>query len=178
METVSNNSPVGLSLPGSGEIDLATLMFSVQSERAKLLDSMVRDQAAKIQYNNERLKELNQAMSLANQYGESGGNLNDVKITALNTTTGKLEETSLQTFLDRRGVTTPNEDKDGKYSKEEIALVTTNIKNSIDSSTSSSQLDMTQLQSTMNKYNQTFEALSNFISKYYQSLNTITGNMR
>ena len=178
MENVSNNSPVGLSLPGSGEIDLATLMFTVQSERATLLDSMVRDQAAKIQYNNERLKELNQAMSLANKYGESGGDLDNVNITALNTTTGQMETTSLQTFLDRRGVTTPNDDGDGNYSKEEIALVTTNIKNSIDSLTSTSQLDMTQLQSTMNKYNQTFEALSNFISKYFQSLNTITGNIR
>lgn len=165
-------------VPVSNEMDLATLMFTVQSERATLLDGMVREQAAKIQYNNERLKELNEAMSKVNNLGESGGNLGDISMQALNPATGQIETMTVQQFLDMKGVETPNEDGDNNYSKEEIALVTTNIKNSIDSLTSTSQLDMTQLQSTMSKYNQTFEALSNFISKYFQSLQTITGNLR
>ena len=165
-------------VPISNEVDLATLMFTVQSERATLLDGMVREQAAKIQYNNERLKELNEAMSKVNNLGESGGNLGDISMQALNPATGQIETMTVQQFLDMKGIETPNEDGDNNYSKEEIALVTTNIKNSIDSLTSTSQLDMTQLQSTMSKYNQTFEALSNFISKYFQSLQTITGNLR
>lgn len=175
---VSGSVPVGNALPAWEEIDLATLMFTVQTERADLLDGMVRDQAAKIQYNNERLKEFNQAMSLANQYGESGGDLDNVTMEALNFNTGEIETMSVQAFLNSRGVSTPNDDGDGNYSKEEINLVVTNIKNSVDSLTSSSQLDMTQLQSTMNKYNQTFEALTNFISKYNQTLSTIIGNLR
>lgn len=165
-------------VPVSNEMDLATLMFTVQSERATLLDGMVREQAAKIQYNNERLKELNEAMSKVNNLGESGGNLGDISMQALNPETGQIETMTVQQFLNMKGIETPNEDGDNNYSKEEIALVTTNIKNSIDSLTSTSQLDMTQLQSTMSKYNQTFEALSNFISKYFQSLQTITGNLR
>lgn len=174
----------------SVKMDLATLMFTVQSERATLLEGMVRGQAAKIQYNNERLKELNQAMSLVNKYGETGGKLDD-KITALNPQTGQMETTTVQTFLQSRGIAMPAGSMDKtnfnykpggeilfKYSKEDIALITSNIKNSIDSLTSTSQLDMTQLQATMNKYNQTFEALSSFISKYFQSLQTITSNLR
>ncbi|HOB61164.1 MAG TPA: virulence-associated V antigen [Candidatus Competibacteraceae bacterium] len=167
-------------VPVSNEVDLATLMFTVQSERATLLDGMVRNQASKIQYNNERLKELNEAMSKVNNLGQSGGNLGNVSMQALNTSKNPpvIETMTVQQFLDMKGVETPNKDKDNNYSKEEIALITTNIKNSVDSLTSTSQLDMTQLQSTMSKYNQTFEALSNFISKYFQSLQTITGNLR
>ena len=33
-------------VPVSNEVDLATLMFTVQSERATLLDGMVRNQAS------------------------------------------------------------------------------------------------------------------------------------
>lgn len=172
---------VGGYVPISNEVDLSTLMFTVQSERASLLDGMVREQAAKIQYNNERLKELNQAMSLANAQSQSedGGKL-DGKLNALDPATGQIREYTLSEFLADRGVTLPDkpEGDDGKYTKEQLGVITTNIKNSIDSLTSTSQLDMTQLQSTMSKYNQTFEALSNFISKYFQSLQTITGNLR
>ena len=119
-------------------------------------------------------------MSKVNNLGQSGGNLGNVSMQALNTSKNPpvIETMTVQQFLDMKGVETPNKDKDNNYSKEEIALITTNIKNSVDSLTSTSQLDMTQLQSTMSKYNQTFEALSNFISKYFQSLQTITGNLR
>ena len=177
-DPIGGAGAVGGYVPISNEVDLATLMFTVQSERATLLDGMVREQAAKIQYNNERLKEMNEAMSKVNNLGQSGGNLGDISMQALNPATGQIETMTVQQFLDMKGIETPNEDGDNNYSKEEIALITTNIKNSIDSLTSTSQLDMTQLQSTMSKYNQTFEALSNFISKYFQSLQTITGNLR
>ena len=47
-----------------------------------------------------------------------------------------------------------------------------------DSLTGNSQLEMTKLQSVMGKYNQSFEQLSNFLSKYQSSLDSITGNVR
>lgn len=195
MNSVNPNIPIASPLPTWQELDLATLMFMVQSGRAELLDEMVRDQAEKIRYNNERLKELNQAMSEVNQYGESGGTALGEKITALDLQTGETSEMSVGEFLRSRdialpkssnldnlvegGITLPPEMADAAiYTKEEIALITASIKNSIDSLTSSSQLDMTQLQATMNKYNQTFEALTNFISKYNQTLSSIIGNLR
>lgn len=192
-------------------------MLTVQTERAVLLDDMVRAQAANIQYNNERLKEFNTAMSLANQYGELDGNLHDIKMEALNLDTGEIERMSVQSFLDSRKVSMPEDSKKEKikekfkkafvegmiglskgnynvtvdkastpdadssgdtYSKEEIGIIVNNIKNSVDSLTSSSQLDMTQLQSTMNRYNQTFDALTNFIAKYNQALSSVIGNLR
>lgn len=156
---------------------LDSLMLAVMSERTTLLDDQVRGQAEQIRYNNERLKELNGAMSMANQFTESGGKPSELSVTALNTTTGQVESMSLKSFMDQRGIEYPD-DPDNYYSKEEWGIVVTNLKNSVDSLTSTSQLDMTMLQSTMNKYNQTFEALSNFISKYNQSLSTITGNLR
>jgi len=69
-------------------------------------------------------------------------------------------------------------DGDGKLTATEYQGLMDNLTRERDSLTSSSQLEMTMLQSTMGKYNQTFEALSNFTSKYFQSLNTITGNIR
>lgn len=69
-------------------------------------------------------------------------------------------------------------DGDGKLTATEYKTLMDNLARERDSLTSTSQLDMTMLQSTMSKYNQTFEALSNFTSKYFQSLQTITGNLR
>lgn len=69
-------------------------------------------------------------------------------------------------------------DGDGKLTASEYKTLMDNLTRERDSLTSSSQLEMTMLQSTMGKYNQTFEALSNFTSKYFQSMQTITGNLR
>ena len=52
------------------------------------------------------------------------------------------------------------------------------VKTFVDNLTSTSQLEMTQLQSVMNKFNQTTEGLSNWLSKDSQSKNTIVGNQR
>ena len=52
------------------------------------------------------------------------------------------------------------------------------VKTQIASLTSTSQLEMTQLNSVMNKFNQTTAELSNWLSKDAQSKNTITGNLR
>ena len=178
---IQGPGPASGYIPISNEVDLATLMFSVQTERADLLDDMVRDQAAKIQYNNDRLKELNEAMSMVNAKTPEGDDTSTIcydKIDALDPATGEIKSYDLDDFLESRGVKLPAGDGNGNYDKEEFNVIVTNTKNSIDSLTSTSQLDMTQLQSTMSKYNQTFEALSSFLSKYYQSLSTITGNLR
>ncbi|CAN5554401.1 hypothetical protein BH09ACT8_BH09ACT8_18800 [soil metagenome] len=52
------------------------------------------------------------------------------------------------------------------------------IKAEIDSLTSTSQLEMTQFQSTISKFNQTSEGLANWLAKDAQSKNLINGNLR
>ncbi|WP_067515280.1 hypothetical protein [Endozoicomonas ascidiicola] len=47
-----------------------------------------------------------------------------------------------------------------------------------ESLTSQSQLETTQIQQTIAKYNQSFEMLSNFTNKYFQSLTAATQNLR
>lgn len=177
LDAVSNTQFAAQAAPKDS---LSTLMFSVMSERSEILDKNIRTQIQQTQYNNERLKELNTAMSAVNAMGESGGNLGSSTMQALNTSANPpvVESMSVQAFLNMRGVTTPNSDGDNNYSKEEIGIVVSNIKNSIDSLTSTSQLDMTQLQSNMTKYNQVFDSLSNMLSKLAQSLQTIIGNLR
>ncbi|MEZ0294968.1 MAG: hypothetical protein ACAI35_00785 [Candidatus Methylacidiphilales bacterium] len=64
------------------------------------------------------------------------------------------------------------------YTKGGFDSIMNHMKSFIDNLTSTSQLEMTQLQSVMNKFNQTTEGLSNWLSKDSQSKNTITGNLR
>lgn len=84
----------------------------------------------------------------------------------------------LKALLDKHNIAYNDPDGDGALSPKEWDNVCRSLKDVQDSLTSTSQLEMAQLQSTMGKYNQTYESLSNFTSKWFQSLNTITGNIR
>ena len=52
------------------------------------------------------------------------------------------------------------------------------LKGKIEAITGESQLATTKLQQTINKYNQTFEMVSSFVSKYFQSIGTVIQNLR
>lgn len=69
-------------------------------------------------------------------------------------------------------------DEDGKLTASEYKMLMDTLGRERDSLTSSSQLDMTQLQMYSNKLDQTFGALTNLISKFSQTLSTIIGNLR
>lgn len=119
-------------------------------------------------------------------YNESGGRIT----TDQAMTTEKINEVTVETndvelseefkaFLQANpDIAYTDSDGDGKLTTTEYKSLISSMESFRDSLTSSSQLEMTMMQSDMNKYNQTFEALSNFISKYNQSLGTITGNLR
>jgi len=84
----------------------------------------------------------------------------------------------LKNFLNANKIAFDDPDGDGVLTPQAWDNLMQGLKGIQESLTSSSQLEMAQLQSTMGKYNQSFEMLSNFTSKFFQSLNTITGNIR
>ncbi|CAK0759575.1 hypothetical protein CCP4SC76_3160001 [Gammaproteobacteria bacterium] len=79
-------------------------MFSVMTERANVLDSMIRAQIKQTQYNNARLKEMNTAMNMLNAHSGGLENFSDDK------TIFKLDALDINKplALDPDGKTIPN----------------------------------------------------------------------
>lgn len=164
---VGGNFSVNFSGLGGSQQSLDSLMMSVMSERAMLLDGQVRDQVSQVRAKNEKLAKANEFMAeartLKNQASSS---------------TCQTMPADMRTFFEENGIKWDTKGDDYAHNSAEWDINIENLKGFTESLTSTSQLDMAQLQSTMGKYNQTFEQLSNFISKYQQSLGTITGNLR
>jgi len=60
----------------------------------------------------------------------------------------------------------------------EFDVMINNLKSSIDTVNSQSQMDMVRLQGLMDKRNQSFDMLTNNISKFGKSMDSVIGNMR
>ncbi|WP_064609257.1 DUF1521 domain-containing protein [Photobacterium sp. J15] len=83
----------------------------------------------------------------------------------------------MRTFLEDNNIEIPD-NKDGYLSKDDWKNLLSSMQSFGDSLTSVSQLDMAKLQSSMNKYNQSYDMLSNFTSKYASSIDSLVGNLR
>ncbi|WP_067518776.1 hypothetical protein [Endozoicomonas ascidiicola] len=146
---------------------LDALMLSVLSARADILQGQLEDQIKAIQERNDLLEEANQmlarARDLKNQAGTSG----------LSTMPADMVEFWIK--LDAKRSRTGD---DENHNSSEWDVNIEGVKGRIEALTSESQLDTTRLQQTINKYNQTFELLSNFINRYFQSVSSIIQNLR
>jgi len=145
---------------------LDALVMSVLTKRAEIIEVQLQDQINDIKAKNAQVAEaneiLNEMKSLKDEVRESG--------------TRKFSE-KMQNYFDKVGMdksTYKTGDLDAKNWDVNISA----LRAKIDDMTSNSQLATTKLQQTINKYNQSFEMLSNFINKYYQSIGTIIQNLR
>ncbi|PTX91920.1 hypothetical protein DB346_23470 [Verrucomicrobia bacterium LW23] len=157
---------------GSGDfskLSLDTIMMMVNSDRANMLDAQVRAKAAQIKAKNDLLVQAN------NMYAQ----MKDLQAQAKNAGNGlSTMPADMRKFADDNGIKTDRTGNDDLHNKDEWEINLGYMKTFIDNLTSSSQLEMTELQSIMNKFNQTTEGLSNWLSKDSQSKNTIVGNQR
>jgi hypothetical protein len=64
------------------------------------------------------------------------------------------------------------------YTQDEIQTSIDNLKSAIDTSNSNSQMDQIRLQGLMEKRNQTYELLTNLMSKFDKTLSSVIGNTR
>lgn len=144
---------------------LDALIMSVLTARADILQTQLEEQIESIQQKNDLLEEANAYLAKAKEKKASAGTSGESSITH-----------EMKNFWVQVGA---NLAAGGdSYNSAEWDVNIEALKGKIESLTSQSQLETTKLQQTINKYNQTFEMLSNFINKYFQSISTIIQNMR
>ncbi len=159
INTYLSTEPLGSSGPS-----LDAVVFSVLSARAEVLDTQLRDQIGSIEEKNEQLERANGMLARARELKGQAG-------TGVSTMPQDMKE-----FFDAIGAYyVPGDDL---HSTSDWERNIDGLRSRMEALTSSSQLETTKLQQTINKYNQSFEMLSNFVSKYYQSLNTVIQNLR
>ncbi|MGF1729030.1 hypothetical protein [Photobacterium kasasachensis] len=166
MSAITPTSGVTGNTFNPSEASLDSLMMMVMMDRSNLLDAQVREKIENINSKNKDLQGLNGIMTkLRNDMSKVGTKDDD---------TGSMSP-EVVSYLENNF--TKFETK-GSYTRKDMELQLSNLKDKAESLTSSSQLDMAQLQSTMGKYNNSFEMLSNFVSKYGSSIDSIVGNLR
>ena len=143
---------------------LDALVMSVLTARAEIIEVQLRDQIQSIQDKNKQLEVANDWLARAKKEKAKAGTSGSARFTD-----------EFKAFWDSLGA----EYQDGRNHKSaDWDVNVEGLKAKIEALTSQSQLETTKLQQTINKYNQSFEMLSNFINKYYQSLSTIIQNLR
>lgn len=170
-------------LPIPMEMDLETIMMFVQTSRANLLESSLRDQLLAIQGRNTEIAEMNDMMNLLRA---KMPNI-DSKTKEITFDSSNDNDKKLKAFLEKGGYFAGGKwDNDGKKftppndqtAVQWIGGTNDSIKSKVDSLNSTQQLDMMRMQSLMNKRNEAFDQLTNFIKKHNDQLGTIIGNMR
>lgn len=190
-----NMNPLGtVSAAELQGMDLETMMMTVQSNRAQLLETQLKEQINAVQDKNNKIARLNSAMGIMNgiqakfpsnaQSGDKVDNYvknNDYEL-----------EKELNSFLQASGshpFPSNNGGRNmngvqylgglhGNTTKGELDTAIQRVKSEIDSLSNSQQMDMLRLQSLSNKRNEAFETMTNFIKKMQDSRNSIIGNMR
>jgi hypothetical protein len=188
---------------GDHDINLADLVFAIMSERGKLIEESVRNQVKVVDANNRRLQRINDLIS---KVSTKDGKYATDRDKDGNPVWKEGERQPLTQddvdFLKSQGIDVANMkgftatpiivDDGTPAGKDENGYVfdtggdgdtaATSISDALGKKASdlstTSQTDMATLQSTMGKYNNTYDALSNFINKYGQSLGTIINNLR
>ena len=147
---------------------LDALVMSVLTARADIIQVQLREQIQSIQDKNKQLETMNDWLVLAKKEKETAAKRGS---TGTSTFTDEFKK-----FWNSLGAKFYDESNDHNSSQWDVNIE--GLKKEIEALTSQSQLETTKLQQTINKYNQSFEMLSNFINKYYQSLSTIIQNLR
>ncbi|MFC4160058.1 hypothetical protein [Chitinimonas lacunae] len=182
--TTPINGSSSISQIDLSQYDLETAMMMVQSERANLLETQIKDQLETIQKRNQDIAKLNELIGKLKAARPSGtdpeawgqlspgnasaaeGIYNDVRAAGLTMPTG--------------GDEVNNSGNNGIYDAKQktFDVWVEQLKGKIDSLNSSQQMDMLRMQSLTNKRNEAFDLMTNFIKKMADSRSSILGNMR
>ena len=166
--------PVDFSRPS-----LDALVMSVLSARAEIIEVQLREQIESIQDKNAQLEEANNWLARAKaskaRAGTGGTSSFNERFPPADPDNNIPEGPSFQEYWDSLGAEHQGGDN---HNSADWDVNIEGLKAKIEALTSQSQLETTKLQQTINKYNQSFEMLSNFINKYYQSLGTVIQNLR
>ena len=143
---------------------LDAMIMAVLTARADILQNQLEEQIESINQKNQTLESANNMLARAKE----------LKADAGTSGTSRMPQDMVD-FWDSLGAKYDDSDT---HNSSEWDVNIEGLKGKIEALTSQSQLETTKLQQTINKYNQTFEMLSNFMNKYFQSISTIIQNMR
>ena len=156
-------------------VNIQDLGLLVQMERYDIMQSQVRDQFADAQKRNEWLKDANAALAALrtnrptdDKAVKDYGQFTDSK--------GVKQDAHTWMLANGIAIETTGNDKKGMASEFDAAIQ--NLKASIDSTNSDSQMDMIRLQGLMDKTNQSVDFMTNWIGKNNKSLDSVIGNIR
>ena len=164
-------------------MDLETAMLLVQSRRAELLESQLTAQMSDLQARNDNIAKLNTLIADLQKLRPSGTDPLKWANLGADTAQGK----AMYKRLQEAGVTIPTAGDDrvdepgtGIYDARQKTFDAWNqeLKGKIDAANGTQQMDMLKLQSLMNKRNEAFDLMSNFIKKMADQRSSILGNMR
>ncbi|SDC91985.1 hypothetical protein SAMN02799630_01723 [Paenibacillus sp. UNCCL117] len=151
----------GLNLNNLSSMDIETMLMTVQSNRASLLENQLNDQLAAVQQRNNQILAMN--MILSEIYKQRTGQ-------APYALPAPIKE-SLKEF-DQEAAAKQS------FTSAEFDTLAASLKSKIDAIANSQQMDMLRLQSLTNKRNEAFDVMTNFIKKMQDSRSSIIGNMR
>ncbi|MTI14148.1 hypothetical protein [Sansalvadorimonas verongulae] len=151
---------------------LDALMLAVMSERAEILEETLREQVQEVRNKNDKLKQANSIMAKARAAKKDSKESRKTPMPQ-----------DVKDFFAENNISwgsggekiDPSQTHQLNAGQWDLAIE--NMKGWTESLTSSSQLDMTKLQSTSGKFNQTFEMMSQFVSKYYRSGDNVIKNI-
>lgn len=177
-------------------MDLETAMMAVQSNRAGLLETQLKEQIANVQAKNEQISKLNAAMTALNGIKALFGGDSNATTKLESTMDSKKGGNTLAAIQGPQGrandalVAAGYKDMaelgDSKYGNNiqgdttmgQVDTAIQQLKSQIDGLSNSQQMDMLRLQSLTNKRNEAFDLMTNFIKKMQDSRSSILGNMR
>lgn len=172
MNNIAAISPINVA-----GMDLESALMAVQTQRANLLESQLRDQIAGVQARNEQIGKFNTTLnSLYALLAIFSTTQKSIQLTA-GSNIDKLFQ-KLKVDAQSAGINIENLLKGNTLNKADIEALQTGIKGQIDSASNSQQMDMLRLQSLTNKRNEAFDTMTNFIKKMQDSRSSIVGNMR
>ncbi|NYE27044.1 hypothetical protein [Pigmentiphaga litoralis] len=180
LDKIIGGAGTGVTAQSIQGMDLETAMMAVQSQRATLLETQLKDQIAAVQGRNDTISHLNQAVGTLNSAASSfhSGDSDSTQLGAHLTGDAKTALiNSTLTSLKDHGVNITEQEKDG-LTKGEVESLLSGTKSQLDSMSNSQQMDMLRLQSLSNKRNEAFDLMTNFVKKMQESRSSIIGNMR
>jgi len=183
MAITGTQGPSGIGNIDLSQVDLETALMAVQSERANLLESQLKDQLSAVQNRNQQIQVLNDALANVRQARPSSPNgtgqiTGDVNVPdALNGGSSSTSSTSSTASVLQSFGIAYNTDAKGNLNQSQFDQLISTITSHIDGLNSSQQMDMLRMQSLTNKRNEAFDTMTGFLKKSDDSRKNIVDHM-
>jgi chaperonin cofactor prefoldin len=150
----------------------------IQMERHDILQTQVQDQFKDMQARNQWLKEATAALNELRTERQEKTDGAAIPLSSLSIQHAKPDGTTssmnLEDFFKSNGIAYPPR----ALSQADVDTCISNLKASIDTVNTNSQMDMVRMQGLMDKLNQSIDFMTNWTSKNTKSMDSIIGNIR